>query len=86
MGWRVACAGWSPISGVDTMTGADVAGDLGTGVGEATPLHAQRNIADNKQIPENRHRILRTVAFLVVVFKGVCLLKRVPSALHESFM
>ena len=64
------CAGGSPISGVDRMTCADVAGGVGTGVGEASPLHPQSNIADNTQIPESRHRSLRTVAFLVVVFKG----------------
>ena len=77
MGWRVACAGGSPVSGVDRMTGAGVAGDVETGDGEAAPLHPQSNIADSTQIPESKRRFLRTVA----VIKDIgCLL----SAVHRS--
>jgi len=60
-------AGGSPVSGVDRMTGAGVAGDVETGDGEAAPLHPQSNIADNTQIPESKRRFLRTVA----VIKGL---------------
>ena len=69
----MGCADGSPISGVDRLTGAGVAGGVETGVGEATPLHPQNNIVDNTQSPESKHRFLRTVA----VFNGVRLLSAV---------